>query len=46
VCSSDLLEGCPKEIEGDFICYGCGRKFTEEEVRKLCKVTGKVYVEI
>ena len=34
------LNGAPKTVGGDFICY----KFTEEEVRKVCNVKGKVYV--
>lgn len=38
------LEGSPKEVNGDFYCDGCGVKFTIEEVRKHCKVGGKIYV--
>ena len=37
------LEGCPKEVE-NFYCNGCGRKFTEDEVRALCNVKGNVVV--
>ena len=34
----DSLEGCPKKVGSSFYCYGCKIKFTEEEVRSLCKV--------
>ena len=38
-CSQlDSLEGCPKRVDGNFYCKGCKQKFTEEEVRYLCKV--------
>ena len=37
------LEGAPKEVNGDFCAVGCGRKFTEEEIRKDRQITGKVY---
>ena len=43
-CSQlDSLEGCPKEVWGDFWCNDCKRKFTEEEIRSLCKVKGDIY---
>ena len=43
-CSKlESLEGCPKEVEGNFYCYNCKRKFTEEEVRSLCKVKRDIY---
>lgn len=37
------LEGAPQEVNGDFCAIGCGRKFTEEEIRKGRQITGKVY---
>ena len=39
----DSLEGCPKEVGGCFLCRGCKRKFTKEEVRSLCEVKGSIY---
>jgi hypothetical protein len=38
------LKGCPKEVGGDFYCYNNSRKFTKEEVRKVCNVKGDVYI--
>ncbi len=40
----DSLEGCPKEVEGDFVLAGSGLKdqFTEKEIRSLCKVKKRV----
>lgn len=39
------LEGCPKKIYGDFYCSGnMQNEFTEENIRKICKVIGGVYV--
>jgi hypothetical protein len=37
------LEGCPEKVGGDFICYGNPGKFTEEYVRKVCDVKGKIF---
>ena len=37
------LEGAPQEVNGDFSAIGCGRKFTEEEIREGRQITGKVY---
>ena len=42
----DSLEGCPKEVRGGFFCYGCKKKFTKEEVKSLCKVKGKIHIEV
>ena len=39
----DSLEGCPKETGNDFWCVCCKRKFTEKEVRSLCKVSNNIY---
>jgi hypothetical protein len=33
------LKGCPKVVNGDFYCDDI---FTEKEIRKICKVKGKV----
>ena len=44
-CSQlDSLEGCPKEVKGNFWCGNCKRKFTEEEVKSLCKVKKNIYL--
>lgn len=40
----ETLEGCPKEVKGDFYIRDNYKVFTEEEVRAVCKVGGKVYV--
>lgn len=54
ICSGNLLislEGCPKKINGDFFYSYFGTeseinsiKFTEEDVKKLCKVGGKIKI--
>ncbi len=38
------LEGAPKYVGRDFYCSDNAVKFTEEQVRAVCKVKGKVYV--
>jgi hypothetical protein len=38
------LKGCPKEIGGNFYCYKNIKKFTEDEVKALCDVKGKIEV--
>jgi len=38
------LDGAPKSVKGDFDCSRNPGKFTEEDVRKVCKVGGKIYV--
>jgi len=38
------LEGAPKYVGGSFYCYNNAVKFTEEQVRAVCQVKGKVYV--
>jgi len=38
------LDGCPKKVGGDFNIKNNARKFTEEEVRAVCNVKGKVIV--
>jgi hypothetical protein len=53
-CQNNILsdlEGAPKEVGKDFICINQRARpgydpvvFTEEQVRAVCKVGGKVYV--
>ena len=44
-CSKlDSLEGCPSYVVWNFYCNDCKRKFTEEEVKSLCKVKGNIFV--
>jgi len=38
------LEGCPKKVGEDFYIRVNPRKFTEEEVRAVCDVKGKVFL--
>ena len=38
----DSLDGCPKKVGRSFVCGSCKRKFTEEEVKSLCKVRGSI----
>lgn len=38
------LEGCPLEVRGDFFCQLTAVKFTEEQIRSICKISGRVYV--
>ena len=38
------LKGAPKTVVKNFYIQNAGRKFTEEEVRAVCDVGGKVYV--
>ena len=37
------LEGAPKKVEINFYCGHCGKKFTKQEINKLCKVHGEIY---
>jgi hypothetical protein len=39
------LEGCPKWVKGNFYCEGNPGNFTEEDVRKVCKVGLEVFAE-
>ena len=42
-CSQlDSLEGCPKYVGENFWCMCCQREFTEEEVKSLCDVYGRI----
>ena len=36
------LDGCPKEVVDYFNCRECGIKFTVDDVKKVCKVKGKI----
>ena len=40
----DLLEGCPKEVGSNFWCGNCKGKFTEKEVKHLCKVKKIIFI--
>ena len=40
------LEGCPREVGGNFYCINCGIKFTEDYVKSLCNVGGKIVVNL
>ena len=35
------LEGCPEKVDGNFYCQNNRKKFTEEEVKKACRIKGK-----
>ena len=39
------LKGIPKKVGGKFECYHNHTKFTEDNVKKVCKVKGKVIVK-
>lgn len=41
--SLESLEGAPKEVGGWFNCFKCKTQFTEEDVRKVSKVKGKIH---
>ena len=36
------LEGVPKEVGRDFYCHKCKVKFTEDDVKKISNVKGKI----
>ena len=38
------LQGSPENVGGDFWCRGNKIKFTEQQVRAICDVKGRVYV--
>ena len=38
------LEGAPKEVDGNFCCSFCGSKFTQEDVKKVSNVKGRIIV--
>lgn len=38
------LKGIPKEVSGDFFLRNVGKQFTQDEIRAVCNVRGKVQV--
>lgn len=36
------LDGCPEEVGGDFFIKDNEKKFTMEEIQKVCKVGGRI----
>ena len=42
--SLKTLQGAPEKVGGDFYCYECKIKFTEDDVKKVSKVKGKIIV--
>ena len=38
------LEGCPLEVKGDFYINRNKEAFSEEQIRKVCKIDGKLKV--
>lgn len=38
------LEGAPREVGRNFYCSNCGIKFTEDDVKERCKVSGTIKV--
>jgi len=38
------LFGAPETVGGDFYCYNNPGNFTEEQVRAVCDVKGKIIV--
>ena len=46
-CSNNKLtslEGAPQKVGGNFVCSNNTKRFTEEEVRAVCNVKGRVIV--
>jgi hypothetical protein len=37
------LTGAPKTVGGNFYCYDNKKKFSEDDVNKVCKVKGEIY---
>ena len=37
------LEGCPEKVGGDFDCSDCGIKFTEDDIEKVCTISGEIF---
>lgn len=44
VKSLKTLENCPNIVNGNFFCYYHKNKFTEDEIRRMCNISGKVYM--
>jgi hypothetical protein len=46
-CSNNQLTsltGAPQTVGRDFYCYNNKKKFSEDDVNKVCKVKGEIYV--
>ena len=43
-CLITSLEGAPKEVGRAFCCGDCGSKFTQEDVKKVSSVKGRIKV--
>ena len=39
------LKGAPEKVRGDFYCRKNTTEFTEEDVKKVCNVNGKIYTK-
>lgn len=39
------LDGCPKIVGGNFVCYKNIVSFKFKEIRKVCKVIGKIHTD-
>jgi hypothetical protein len=39
------LEGCPKVVKGDFICFDLIKNFKEKEIREVCDIGGSVQIQ-
>ena len=38
------LKGAPEKVGGNFRCEGCGKQFTEEDVKKVSDVMGEIII--
>ena len=38
----ESLEGCPSKVDGDFDCSNNKKEFTKKDVKRYCKVHGKI----
>ena len=38
------LKGCPQKVGSSFYCWDCGKQFTEDDVKKVCKV--KMFINV
>jgi hypothetical protein len=39
----ESLEDCPEEVGGNFICRWNNKAFTDDEVKQVCKVKGRIF---
>lgn len=47
-CSDNMLKSvdyAPKIVYGNFYCYGNYKIFTEEEIKKVCDVKGRIFTK-